>query len=175
LFIKIKGLNLIRRKTKKTVMANKKVTKPKVEPKVEVEKVKKGFVLSQASLNNMSGINEFFITLAKKVILETPVDFGIIKNGGFRTSGMQGMLYMAGVSKCDGQNTISRHQTGNAVDFIPYVNGKFTWEDEEAFIKLHETVMKIWSEMKIQHLDLIWGGDWKNFHDPSHYELRKKA
>lgn len=139
---------------------------------------KKKFKLSARSLKNLKQVNSILVELVNRVILITPVDFGILDNGGFRTADMQHDLYKKGYSQLDGYVKVSYHQLGNAVDLVPYIEGKYTWESIEAFQQINEAVMTVWSEMesegKVRGIELGWGGHWKSFRDFPHYQVRMK-
>lgn len=125
------------------------------------------------SAEQLEQINPVLKELAYKTIEKSEIDFGIVSNGGKRTAEEQHALYIKGVSKCDGYINKSYHQSGNAVDFIPFINNKYTWDDINAFKKIHLTVLKSWSEMNVNGWKLDWGGDWKTFKDLPHYQLDK--
>ena len=126
----------------------------------------KEYKLSDKSLKNMGGCNPILIRLAKEAIKLTEVDFGIIQNGGLRTAEEQHQLFIKGVSKADGFARISYHQTANAIDLIPYVSKRFTWENAEAFRAINKAVTEAWKQMNVKGVQLDWGGNWKNFPRP---------
>jgi peptidoglycan L-alanyl-D-glutamate endopeptidase CwlK len=130
-----------------------------------------GFVFSAASRKNMANVNRILVELALRAIDKSTVDFGVIRNGGFRTVEQQRELYKLGRSKADGIVKISYHQTGNALDLIPWVDGKFTWSSKEAFNAINKAVMEAWGEMNVKGVKLEWGGNWK-FYDPAHYQIK---
>jgi peptidoglycan L-alanyl-D-glutamate endopeptidase CwlK len=134
--------------------------------------------LSKKSLSHLKQVNKIVVELVKRTILITPVDFGILKNGGFRTPEMQHELYKKGYSQLDGYVKISHHQLGNAVDMVPYIEKSYTWESVKAFKDINEAVLKVWAEMekegKVTGVQLVWGGDWKSFKDYAHYEIKMK-
>lgn len=130
------------------------------------------FKFSRNSLKNMSGVNPILVTFAEKVLQRSLFDFGVIKNGGFRTAEMQFELYQEGRSQLDGHIQISHHQLGNAIDLVPYVNKKFTWENDEAFKHIHEVALEVWREMNLRGVVLNWGGHWESFYDPAHYQIK---
>ena len=138
----------------------------------------KKFKLSKRSLKNLKQVNSIIVELTKRVIEITPVDFGILDNGGWRSAEKQADLYKKGYSQLDGHVKISYHQLGNAVDLVPYIDGKFTWESVEAFQKINKAVLKVWSKMeeegKVRGVVLQWGGDWKSFKDFAHYQIKMK-
>jgi hypothetical protein len=115
------------------------------------------------------------VKLVKEFIEITPIDFGIISNGGFRTAEEQNVLYRAGNSECDGYGSKSRHQLGLAVDLIPYVNGVYTWEVKHAF-KL-SGAFEVFCTMK--GFELTVGSDWNkdgdvsDGWDPCHFETEE--
>lgn len=95
------------------------------------------YKLGKSSLNNLKGVNNYLILLAYKTIQLSESDFGILNTGGLRDAEMQHSIFLAGNSKCDGYKNISYHQTGNAVDFVPYIDGKYTWNNKKAYIDIH--------------------------------------
>ena len=137
-------------------------------------KQKKTFKFSKRSRENMKGVNPILVKLAENALSRTEYDFGVIENGGFRTQEMQSELFRKGFSQLDGFDRISAHQTGNALDLIPYVSGKFTWENKKAFEAINKAVNEAWEEMNVRGVQLIWGGNWKNFYDPAHYQIKAK-
>lgn len=62
-----------------------------------------------------------------------PIDFCILKGGGFRTPEDQKSMFDRGVSKCDGYTNKSEHQKGLAVDLVPWINGKPSWHRDSCF------------------------------------------
>lgn len=140
------------------------------------------YKLSTRSLERLYGIDPILVEILNVGIIESPYDFGIPQNGGFRTAEDQNLLYKRGVSKCDGYKKKSYHQSGKAFDIYGYVDGKATWNPDilEAIAKHLQRVAK--EHFKI---DLRWGGDWdgdgirvdkdptENFFDGAHFEIRK--
>lgn len=82
------------------------------------------FSLSMLSYSRLRGVDRKLIALVELAIQRTPIDFGIAYMGGRRTDEQQNMLYREERSQKDGYNTVSKHQLGEAVDFLPYINGK---------------------------------------------------
>lgn len=118
------------------------------------------FKLSDRSKNNIADIHPFLKKAVEKAIEYTTVDFGILDSGGRRTAEEQNELYSKGYSRCNGYKTISYHQTGKAVDLVPYVNGKFTWKDKHAFLEVYKALKKAWGEIDTGSFELHWGGFW---------------
>jgi len=101
---------------------------------------------------------------------------------GFRTVEQQQKLYAQGrtdpgniVTNKDGIKKKSKHQTGLAVDVVPY---PIDWKDRERFIMLAYLVKGIASQMNIK---IRWVGDWdsdndlkdQTFIDLPHFEIIK--
>jgi len=107
-------------------------------------------------------------------INDTPIDFGIIKNGGYRTTTDQQSLYEIGVSKCDGVNNKSYHQSGLAVDLVPWVSNKYTWDKIHCFY-LAGAFMSYCNRMDIpvtSGADWDNNGDLKDGWDPCHFQIK---
>ncbi len=124
------------------------------------------FFLSTTSKKNMSGAHSDLQALALRAIELTKVDFGIPSTGGRRTAMQQNELYKAGKSKADGLDEIGKHQTGNALDFYAYVDGKASWEKEH-LAQIAAAFLQAAGEMRI---DIRWGGLFRSFTDMPHVE-----
>ncbi len=126
-----------------------------------------------------SGIKEsaVLVSLVKEFIGYTPIDFCILENGGYRTAEMQRSLYDAGNSKCDGVKYKSEHQSGLAVDLVPWVNGRATWEKRAAFYLSGAFT----SFCRQRGVDITTGADWSgsgiindsNSWDPCHFQIHR--
>lgn len=120
-------------------------------------------------MERLKGINIILIDIITEAIKESPYDFGIPQSGGMRTADDQYVLYSKGVSKCDGYYKKSYHQTGNAFDIYAYVDGRATWET-----KYYEPIARHIQKVAKEQFDINveWGGDWKNFIDLPHFQIR---
>lgn len=152
------------------------------------------FSLSNRSIKNMDGVSPYLQMLAIRAIAISPVDFGILETGGERTASMQYNIFKQGFSKCDGYKKKSYHQSGNALDTVPYINGKYTWNNRQAFIDIYYSLKEAENHLKsIQmipdnifiHHGIFW--NWKDIDhdgiieitdklgwDASHHEIRSK-
>lgn len=83
---------------------------------------------SKTSAERMQGVHPDLITIFNEAIKYSEIDFGIPEFAGKRTAGEQNILFQRGVSKCDGFNDLSFHQTGKALDFFAYLNGHASWD-----------------------------------------------
>ncbi len=126
------------------------------------------FKLGKNSLNNLVGVDERLIDIAEVAIKLSNIDFGIPSTGGLRTEEVQAKLFADGVSKADGVNNKSYHQSGKAVDLYAYVDGKASWD------KAHLTIIATSMLQAAAHLGypLKWGGLWKSWQDMPHYEIK---
>lgn len=126
------------------------------------------YKLSKRSLSRLEGINPVLLNIVQKGIVHSPHDFGIPLTGGLRTADDQHKLFLQGVSKCDGYNKKSYHQSGNAFDVYAYVNGKASW-DKNHLKAIADHLIEI---AKNDGIKLGWGGDFKSFYDGAHFEIK---
>jgi peptidoglycan LD-endopeptidase CwlK len=80
------------------------------------------FRLGASSEANLVGVHEGVVAVVRKAILITDIDFTV--HDGLRTLLEQKKLVASGASR----TVDSYHLTGDAVDLVPYVNGKLRWE-----------------------------------------------
>ena len=126
------------------------------------------FKLGKNSINNLVGVDGRLIAIADLAIELTNIDFGIPSTGGLRTEADQAKLFADGVSKADGVNNKSYHQSGKAMDVYAYVDGKASWD------KLHLAVIASAMLQASAQLGykLKWGGLWKSWQDYPHFEIK---
>ena len=88
---------------------------------------------------------------------------------GRRTFERQKELVSQGKSKTlNSKHLRQKDGWSHAVDLVRVVDGIARWEDEFA-IPMAQRMrdrFKNWSEW-----ELVWGGDWRSFHDSPHFEL----
>ena len=121
------------------------------------------------SMARMSGVDLMLRELAHVVIKHVPFDLTVPSMGGFRTAEEQYRLYVKGVSRADGSpGSMSKHQTGEAIDLVPYVDGKAVW-DEHLCTTLAAYMFFYAQEMDIR---IYWGGFFNWARDCAHFELR---
>ena len=125
------------------------------------------FKLSNNSKHRMQGIDSRLIEIANLAITLTVVDFGIPGDGGLRTAERQLELFNDGKSKADGYNKLSKHQSGKALDFFAYVDGKASWNE----LHLAMVACAFLQAASILGIQLEWGGLWKSFKDMPHVQL----
>lgn len=136
---------------------------------------KKTTVNLETILQSGKPASKILVETVKEFIQYTPIDFCIIKSGGLRTAEEQKALYDKKVSKCDGFINLSKHQSGLAVDLVPWVDGKATWSPKEAFYLAGAFV----SFCKIRQIIITSGADWdgngniRDGWDPCHMEIKE--
>lgn len=126
-----------------------------------------GFKLGASSLSNRSGVDPRLIEISDLAITLSNIDFGIPSSGGLRTTADQAKLFDDGVSKCDGINTKSYHQTGKAIDVYAYVDGKASW-DKLHLSHIATAMLQASAQLGYK---LQWGGLWNSWQDMPHFEL----
>lgn len=125
------------------------------------------FRFSQRSLDNRAGVDERLIAVSDRAMALSVVDFGIPSSGGLRTVDQQKALFKSGHSNCDGVVKKSRHQSGAALDFYAYVDGRASWSSEHLCL-VAAAHLQAASELGVA---LQWGGLWTAFRDLPHIEL----
>lgn len=122
--------------------------------------------------------SEILRQTVKDFIKYTPIDFGVVKNGAYRSAEEQNKLFnkVPKVTNCDGYKYKSKHQSGLAIDLVPYVNGKYTWD-----IK-HTTALAsaFATYLNAMGIEFVGGFDWngdgnlnEKFYDPCHFEVKE--
>ncbi|MDX0455496.1 M15 family peptidase [Sinorhizobium medicae] len=119
------------------------------------------FALSKGSLGKLAGVHTDLVKVVKRAIELTPVDFTVLE--GVRTLATQKAYVARGSSK----TMRSRHLTGHAVDLVPIVDGKPSW-DWKVYHQIAPAIKQAAKELGVA---LEWGGDWKSFPDGPHWQL----
>jgi peptidoglycan L-alanyl-D-glutamate endopeptidase CwlK len=121
------------------------------------------YKLGTRSLQNLSGVHPDLVAVVKRAIEITEQYFTVIE--GIRSINRQRELFKKGAST----TMNSRHITGHAVDMVPW---PVDWNDLERFKIVSEAMKAAAEELEIP---IVWGGDWKSFHDAPHFELDRKV
>lgn len=119
------------------------------------------FTLSQRSLDRMAGVHPDLVSVVKRAIEISEIDFGVSE--GVRTVERQRELVAAGASK----TMNSRHLTGHAVDLFAWVGGEVRW-DWPLYEKIADAMKRAASELGAA---VTWGGSWASFKDGPHFQL----
>ena len=109
------------------------------------------YQLSKRSLDRLYGVDPKLVAVVKRAIEISTQDFAV--NEGLRTIERQRQLVKSGAS----QTMNSRHISGAAVDLVPIVNGKVSW-DWRYFYAIAEAMQKAAKELSV---NVRWGGCWE--------------
>lgn len=124
---------------------------PELVETIIQDKVKDSkFVFSDTSINRLSGVNDNLVKVVKRALELSTQDFAVLE--GLRTKERQAELVRKGAS----QTMNSNHITGRAVDLVPIVDGKVSW-DWKYFYPIAEAMREAAKELDVQ---IKWGGSW---------------
>ncbi len=124
--------------------------------------------LSNRSRERLQGVNPKLIEVIELALTISVIDFGIPQYAGLRTEAEQKQLFDKGLSKCDGINNKSYHQSGNAFDVFAYVDGKASWDRYH----LTQVAAAILQAAAMLGYAVEWGGHFKSFVDCPHFEIK---
>lgn len=119
------------------------------------------YVLGEQSEKRLHGVHPDLVAVVRLAYTLSAQDFRVIE--GLRTRDRQRYLVEKGASK----TMNSRHLTGHAVDLVPIVDGKVSW-DWKWFYPIAEAMKQA---AKIKGVPVEWGGDWEHFKDGPHWQL----
>ena len=126
------------------------------------------YKLSKSSLKNREGVDPRLIAISDLALTISRYDFGHGESSGLRTAEEQHQIFLDGYSRADGYNRKSYHQTGLALDFYAFVDGKASW-DKEHLAVVAAAFLQAAAQLGVP---LRWGGQWKSFQDYPHLEIR---
>jgi D-alanyl-D-alanine dipeptidase len=136
------------------------------------------FKLSQRSLDRLKGVDNKLVSVVKRAIEISEVDFMVVE--GLRTKQRQEGLYAQGRTKAGKIVTWtmkSKHIDGLAVDIAPVnKDGSIDWNSLVKFDKMAQAMFNAAKELNV---DIRWGADWnqngkkreKGETDSPHFEL----
>lgn len=120
-----------------------------------------------------SNIMRKLVTIAKQVAAEENVEVKVIS--GHRTWDEQDKLYAQGrtapgniVTKARGGH--SNHNFGIAIDLGIFKGSKYLDNSDPRKAERIHTIIA--DRVKKEELNTVWGGDWENFRDLPHHEIR---
>jgi peptidoglycan L-alanyl-D-glutamate endopeptidase CwlK len=122
------------------------------------------FRFGKRSLRNLVGVDPILKMCAIEAIKISNKDFGVFE--GIRTVKRQRMLLRLGRTT----TMRSKHITGNAIDLVPYRNGKYDWSADDYFDEIERCMKLVIHQHK---LPIKWGGDWRTFIDKPHWEISR--
>jgi len=139
----------------------------------------KKFQWGQTSIKRMDGVDPRIIRVLFRAIgimsrKKDGIDMTIPWMGGIRTADQQNKLFLDGVSKCDGFEKKSEHQSGLAIDVIPYIKGINFYEMpsiEQDFL-FYKVASVILESGALEGVKISWGGNWSSWRDCPHYQIK---
>ena len=108
------------------------------------------YKLGRHSLSELEGVHPDLVAVVKRAIEITKQDFTV--HDGIRTEEEQREYVERGVSK----TMNSKHLIGEAVDLVPYINGRLRWEWMPIY-SIAEAVKQAAEELEVP---IRWGGSW---------------
>ena len=124
------------------------------------------FYFGPRSLLRMRGVHPDLVRVMKRAIKSSPLDLIILE--GVRSIERQQKLYASGASQTmNSRHIIQTDGWGHALDVAPYVDRKASWHWPHYY--RIAPVIKLAAEL--EGVDVVWGGDWKTFHDGPHWQL----
>ncbi len=125
-------------------------------------------------LKRVDGRLERLVEETGRVLRQEGVRVELQVTQGLRTASEQHDCYERGASKCDGYRFKSNHQSGRAIDYSLYQNGRYLTGDAAASASQYHRVADAF-KVAAQRLgyNIQWGGDWKKFKDNDHIEVAR--
>lgn len=111
-----------------------------------------GYVLSARSRKELEGVKPELRELVPVALAHCPIDFGV--HDGIRTVEEQRKHVASGASK----TMQSKHLTGLAVDLVPWINGKWSWDWDAIFWIAY--AMDFAATQAGVAKNIRWGGAW---------------
>lgn len=118
--------------------------------------------LSDKSIRKLNGVNPLLVSVVKRAIEISSVDFGVTE--GLRSFERQREMVRTKKS----QTMNSKHLTGRAVDLVAWINGTISWE-WKYYVEIAKAMKQAAKELNV---DIEWGGDWKTLKDGVHFQLK---
>lgn len=117
-----------------------------------------GYAWGHTSKRRMRGVNERLVAVATLALTKyATVDFGVAWMGGKRTAKQQLAMYESGASTLDGTDRISFHQSGDALDLLPWVKGLGFRFETQLVMNVANAMRRAANETGER---IRWGGSW---------------
>lgn len=115
------------------------------------------FKLGKRSIRELVGVAPPLVRVVKRAIKITEVDYSV--HDGLRTIPEQENYVATGVSKTMKSKHLTQEKSGygEAVDLVPYINGKLRWEMKPIYI-IAGAMRQAAEELKVP---IIWGACWQ--------------
>jgi len=124
-----------------------------------------GFAYGTSSVRRMQGVDQYLVLTAYVSLAYSPYDMSIPWRGGKRTAPEQNELFLEKASKCDGYTLESFHQSGKALDIVPWVDNHLDYANTKRFQEHARVMFATFTFLQDigqipQGLYLHWGGFW---------------
>lgn len=130
------------------------------------------------SKRRLEGVNPLLVECVTRALSKCKkYDQTVPWMGGLRTAEEQNHIFTKGNSRLDGHKKKSYHQSGNALDVVPFVKGKANYKLYKGFQEFAHCMFSAWQEMQTENKEarkwrLEWGGFWTSFNDKPHWQLK---
>lgn len=111
------------------------------------------YKFGRRSEKSLEGVHEDLVAVVRLALQYTTVDFAVIE--GLRTTERQLKLVRSGASK----TMDSRHITGHAVDLVPYIDGRISW-DWTPIYQVAEAMRQAATQLGVT---IVWGAAWHTY------------
>ena len=123
------------------------------------------YAFGKKSLIRAKGVDDYLLRTAIVALTFSNQDMSIPWRGGVRSAEQQKELFDDGASRCDGFIKKSYHQSGKALDLVPYKNGKINYKDFKGFQEFAKVMLATFCFLQAlgqipEQYYLHWGGFW---------------
>lgn len=123
------------------------------------------YSFGRKSITRTTGVKEYLVRTAVVALNFSSVDMTIPWRGGKRTALQQNELFDSGSTRCDGYEKKSYHQSGKAIDIVPWYNGKQDYKATDRFESFAKTMFATFKFLQTigqvpADVYLHWGGFW---------------
>ena len=126
---------------------------------------KMGYSFGRSSLIRAKDVTDILVQCASMSLMHSKYDMSIPWRGGKRTAAQQKELFDDKATKCDGYIKKSYHQSGQALDVVPWHNGKLDYKATDRFEHFAKIMLATFDYLQVigdipQGIYLHWGGFW---------------
>ena len=123
------------------------------------------YSFGRTSHKRMLGVDDALTRTAVTALSFSPIDMSIPWRGGLRTASQQKELFDMGNSRADGYRNKSYHQSGKALDIVPFVDGEIDYTATDRFVEFANLMLETFKFLQAigqipRDLYLHWGGFW---------------
>ena len=123
------------------------------------------YSFGRSSLRRGQGVDDSLLRTAVTALSYSDVDMTIPWRGGLRTAEEQQELFDSGTTRCDGTIKKSYHQSGKAIDIVPWYNNKIDYRAADRFESFAKKMFATFEFLQAlgqipKDVYLHWGGFW---------------